>query len=385
MKTYDVNLKMPFSIFIENIFKHSIIDDLNEINFLLKRANENKSSYFFNYGRNALSTLIRKITSPGDKIIMPAFISPSLVWAAISAKAEPHFVDIDLETFNMDPDLLSEKIESIEDVKAILVVHTFGVPNNMDIILKIVEDLDIHLIEDVAHSMFAKYDGKYVGSFGNSVLISMYKQVPNFHGALLISNVKLEEPDSKEIFSLKFLVDLANLILGPHQNLISLIRKHRSFRIHDELENKKPTDLSIKIFSHFLKTLEIFENKKRSNAELFEKLFLEDNRFIPQKACENTERVCFHFNIRFRPDLSYLRDSVSKTLKSRGIFCGIQWHDSPVVNNKIKRLLRLKETFPKTEYLSKSIINLPLSPEFNEQDISYIYRAVKYTTNSIIK
>ncbi len=131
---------------------------------------------------------------PGDEVICPAFTFVSTINAFVIRGARPVFVDIRQDTFNLDERLLEEKITP--RTKAILVVHYAGVGCEMHTILEIAQRHQIAVIEDNAHGLFAKYHGKYLGTFG-SLATQSFHETKNITcgegGALLINDERYIE------------------------------------------------------------------------------------------------------------------------------------------------------------------------------------------------
>ncbi len=112
----------------------------------------------------------------GDAVVTTPFTFIATVEAISLTGARPLFVDIDPKTYTMDPDKLEALMKSLQgkDVKAILPVHLYGQPSEMDSIQRIAEKYGVKIIEDAAQSHIAKYNGKYVGNFGEAACFSFY-------------------------------------------------------------------------------------------------------------------------------------------------------------------------------------------------------------------
>lgn len=109
---------------------------------------------------------------PGDEVIVPAntFIATAL--AVTYTGARPVFVDPDINTFNVDVTLIENSIT--EKTKAIMPVHLYGQPCNMEPIMEIAKKHNLYVVEDCAQAHGAKYNGKIVGSFGHAAGFSFY-------------------------------------------------------------------------------------------------------------------------------------------------------------------------------------------------------------------
>lgn len=135
-----------------------------------------------------MSAILLEIES-GDEVIIPSFTFVSTVNAFVSRGGIPVFIDIKPDTLNMDERQLEELIS--ENTKAIVPVHYAGVGCEMDLIMKIANRYGIPVVEDNAHGLFGKYDGKYLGTFGRLATQSFH-ETKNFTcgegGALVIND-----------------------------------------------------------------------------------------------------------------------------------------------------------------------------------------------------
>ncbi|RLC74472.1 MAG: hypothetical protein DRI61_16565, partial [Chloroflexi bacterium] len=116
-----------------------------------------KRTFFFtNSGRSSLYVILKALNLPkGSKIGVPLYSCTVVFDAIVKAGHVPCFIDIDFDNYTMDPYDLEEKID---DLSAVVVIHTFGRPADMDRIRKIADDKPV--IEDCAHSLLSEYKGK---------------------------------------------------------------------------------------------------------------------------------------------------------------------------------------------------------------------------------
>ncbi|OQW93708.1 MAG: dTDP-4-amino-4,6-dideoxygalactose transaminase [Beggiatoa sp. IS2] len=135
-----------------------------------------------------MSALLLNI-QPGDEVITPSFTFVSTINAFVLRGAIPIFVDIRPDTLNLDETKIEERITA--RTKAILPVHYAGVGCEMEALLKIGKHYNIAIVEDNAHGLFAKYRGKYLGTFG-CLATQSFHETKNFScgegGALLIND-----------------------------------------------------------------------------------------------------------------------------------------------------------------------------------------------------
>jgi dTDP-4-amino-4,6-dideoxygalactose transaminase len=126
----------------------------------------------------------------GDEVLVADFTFPATGHVVLYCGAEPVFIDIDLKTYNMSPELIEEKIT--DKTKAIIPVHTFGQPAEMDTIMKIAEGYNLKVIEDAACALGAKYKNTYAGTIGDIGCFSFHarKGITTGEGGMVITNNK---------------------------------------------------------------------------------------------------------------------------------------------------------------------------------------------------
>ena len=126
----------------------------------------------------------------GDEILVADFTFPATGHAVLYCRAKPIFVDIDLKTYNINPESIEEKIT--ERTKAIIPVHTFGQPAEMDKIMEIAKDHNLKVIEDVACALGAKYKNKHAGTIGDVGCFSFHarKGITTGEGGMVVTNDK---------------------------------------------------------------------------------------------------------------------------------------------------------------------------------------------------
>lgn len=125
---------------------------------------------------------------PGDEVIVPSFTWVATANSVLYCGAKPVFVDIDLTTFNIDPSEVASKINA--DTKAIIAVHLFGLPADMDTLNEIAGSIPV--IEDAACAVGAKLNGKYTGSLGKAASFSFHprKVITTGEGGMVTTNSK---------------------------------------------------------------------------------------------------------------------------------------------------------------------------------------------------
>ena len=251
----------------------------------------------------------------GDEIIVPAVSWSTTYFPLQQYGLNLKFVDIDIDTLNYNLVDLESAITS--KTKAIMVVNLLGNSNDFNIINGFIKDKDIVVIEDNCESMGAKLDGKFTGTFG---LMGTFSSFFSHHIATMEGGMILT--DDEEYYHIL-------LCLRAHGWTRNLPKKNHvtnksddwfeeSFRFVLPGYNVRPLEMSGAIGIEQLKKLPSFIDKRRENAEVFIKLFKNDDRFIIQK--EIGESSWFGFSLIIN-DKSISRKSVIKLLGENNIDC----------------------------------------------------------------
>lgn len=284
---------------------------------------------------------------PGDEVITTPFTFIASANSILYVGARPVFVDIDPATFNIRPDLLEAAITS--RTKAILPVHLFGLPADMDPIMEVAGRHGLVVIEDACQAHGAEYDGKRVGSFGTGCF-SFYptKNITTAEGGMITTN-------DEEI-----------------AERCRAIRQHGMRRryYHDELGfNFRMTDVHAAIGLAQLGKLERFNEMRIANARYLS----EHLRGVVTPTVPERRRHVFHqYTIRV-PDAR--RDEVLDGLRERGIGTAV-YYPVPVHQQQFYRDMGYDLVLPEAERAAREVLSLPVHPGLSRADLEAIVRAV---------
>lgn len=242
---------------------------------------------------------------PGDEVIVPSFTFTSTVTSIIYANAIPVFADIDAETYNISYESVRKLIT--KNTKAIIVVHLFGHPAEMDQLKELAEEHNLWLIEDSAQAIGAYYKGKSTGTLGDIAAFSLYatKNITSGEGGLVVTNNE------------------------------ELAEKARLIRNHGETErylsvtlgfNFRMTEFQAALGLSQLKKLEKFNEARRRNAGLYSK-FLSDIKEL-KLPIEKSHVVSSWSLYEVLVDIEKLiidRNFLVKALKAEGIPVSIMY------------------------------------------------------------
>ena len=285
--------------------------------------------------------------SLGDEVIFPSFSFVATANSALFCNATPVFCDVDSNTFTID----AEKLESLitEKTKAIMPVHLYGQPADMNPILEIAEDHGLHIVGDAAQAHGAKYDGKMVGSFGDCECFSFYptKNMTTGEGGMITTN-----DDG--------LVERLNSIRNHGREQTKWGYEHSRIGY-----NYRMTDIAAAIGIEQLKKLPKFNQKRRENAKFFnEKLADIEGIDIPY-VLPNVDHVYHQYTIKCNN-----REAIIQKLKDNDVGFGIYY---PKPMHFFEHLKKYGHTDLKiSEKLADEVLSLPVHPALDNSDLEKI-------------
>jgi len=288
----------------------------------------------------------------GDEVISVPNTFTSTIDSIYHHNAKPVLVDIDQETYNIDPSKIEEKITN--KTKAILLVHLYGQPCDMDPILEIAKEHDLIVIEDACQAHGAEYKGKKTGSFGDVTCFSFYpsKNIGAYgDGGIVVTN-------NEEIVKKIRMFRNYGQKIKYHHTLIGF-----NFRL-DEIQ---AAVLRVK-----LKYLDEWIEKRRENARKYNELLKNISEVTTPFEKKSRKHVYYVYVVRCQN-----RDELIKHLGIKGISTGIHY-PVPIHLQESYKFLGLKRgSFPITEKCSDEILSLPMFPELTEEEIEYVVENIK--------
>jgi perosamine synthetase len=285
----------------------------------------------------------------GDEVIMPTFTIISCAAAIVRAGAKPVLVDADAETFNMDVSQIEAKITA--KTKAIMVVHIYGLPVDMDEVMTLAKKYNLRVIEDAAEVHGQTYKGKPCGSFGDISTFSFYpnKHITTGEGGMIVCN---DDDLAEKCKSLR------NLCFQPQRRFF-----------HEELGwNFRLTNVQAAIGLAQLEQLDSHIKLKRVIGNYYNE-HLEGTKGIqlPLKHNEAAENIYWVYTIVLQngQDAETVMSALNKKqIGTRPFFLGM--HAQPVFQ---KMGLFKNEQYPVADFISKHGFYIPsgLSLKKNQQ------------------
>lgn len=297
-----------------------------------------------NSGTDALHLALRALNiGEGDEVISVAFTFVATTEAIGIVNAKPVFVDIDSDTFNID----ASKIEAAitPKTKAIIPVHLYGQPCDMDIIMDVAKRHNLHVIEDCCQAIGAKYKGQMVGTFGDFGCLSFYptKNLGGMgDGGLIMTNSE----------------ELKNKVIALRNHGGAVRYYHDEIGVNSRLDEVQAAILRIK-----LKHIDEWNAQRRARAAKYNELFANCSDIQTPKELSDTYCVYHQYTVKV-PN----RDEVHKMLQENGIGAML-YYPVPLHLQKVHAYLGVgKGSLPITEKNTEMVISLPMFPELTEAE-----------------
>ena len=297
-----------------------------------------------NSGTDALHLALRALDiGAGDEVITTAFTFVATTEAIGIVGATPVFADIDPDTFNIDPKKIEERITP--KTKAIIPVHLYGQPCDMDAIMDIAKRHNLYVIEDCCQAIGAEYKGQKVGTFGDNGSYSFYptKNLGGMGDGGLIT------------------VNSENL-----RNRIIALRNHGGAvrYYHDEIGvNSRLDEIQAAILRIKLNYIDEWNKARRSHAKTYNELFAGCPDIKTPTELADTYCVYHQYTVKI-PN----RDNIHKMLQEAGIGAML-YYPVPLHLQKVHAHLGwTKGMLPNTEKDTEMVISLPMFPELTLEE-----------------
>jgi dTDP-4-amino-4,6-dideoxygalactose transaminase len=315
-----------------------------------------------------ISLLLHGI-GPGDEVIVPSYTWIATANVVRMVGAIPVFADIDLDTFN----IAAPAIEAVitERTRAIMLVHQFGLPADMEGIIKVARRHRLIVIEDAACALGSLYAGRPIGSSGNVTCFSFHprKVITTGEGGMLVT----DDAD---------LAARARMLLNHGASGSDLI-KHKAGTVeallaeefHEVGYNYRMTNLQGALGVTQMERLDEILALRRMRAEGYSEAFTGLPYIIPPQVPDYAMPNWQSYAIRISDDCPVARNAIAQHLLDAGIACRPAYmacHVQPVYRGLCPDLY-----LPNTEKALSSVLILPLFPQMREEDQHYIVKVLR--------
>jgi len=364
MKIDLVDLKVQYKS-IKKEIDLAIKKAINDSDFILgkelKLFEEEIAKYFnVNFavgvasGTDALFLSLRALDiKDNDEVITTPFTFIATSESIVRVKAKPVFVDIDYDTFNISSKEIEKKITN--KTKAILLVHLFGMPCEMNRILEIARKYNLKVIEDCAQSFGSEYKNKKTGTFGDAGCLSFFpsKNLGCFgDGGIVITN-------NKDVYE-----------------KIRILRNHGSidkyyYKMHGV--NSRLDTIQAAILRVKLKYIDKWIEKRIELAKYYNKLLDNKENIITPKIPSYVKHSFNYYTIRVKKHRDFIKDY----LKKNGVSCGVYYPLCLHLQDVYKFLGYKPSDFPVAEEAQREVLSLPIYPELSKIKIRIIKNLIE--------
>jgi dTDP-4-amino-4,6-dideoxygalactose transaminase len=315
-------------------------------------------------GSDALNLTLRAMNiGAGDEVIVPVNTFIATAFAVTCTGARPVFVDIDQNTYNIDPEKTETYLKAAKrkaggmKVKAVIPVHLYGQPCDMNGILEIAGRYKLKIVEDACQAHGARYNygaklkesvWKMAGTMGDAGCFSFYpaKNLGAFgDGGMVVTK------DPNIAGKLRILRNY-----GQQEKYV-----HAEIGYNSRLDTIQAAVLRIK-----LRYLEEWNNMRRASAQLYHKYLSGTNYIIPQEKLY-TKHIYHLYVIRAKN-----RDTLRQHLSNEGVSTGIHYPVPLHLTPAYRHLKYKKGKFPVAEIIASEILSLPMFPGITEEEIRYV-------------
>ncbi len=294
----------------------------------------------------------------GDEVITTPFTFIATSEAIVQAGASPVFVDIDPDSFNLNVQELEAKISA--KTKAILPVHLYGLPANMDEIKALAESHKLFIIEDCAQAIGADYKGQKVGSIGDIGCFSFFptKNLGAFgDGGLLSTN-------NEELAA-----------------RLRMLRMHGSqTRYHHEESglNSRLDEMQAAILRIKLPHIDEFNQSRQKLAQKYNQLLAPFSEYITAPSIpENMTHVFHQYTIKLKTDCPERRNAFQDALRDEGVM-SMLYYPIPLYEQKTHQNLGCQASdYPVCETLRHQVLSLPMFPELSETEQNMVAQGIE--------
>ena len=317
-------------------------------------------------GSAALDIAVKAIgIKPGDEVIMPTFTILSPAQSVVNQGGIPVLIDSDPVTWNMDVSQIESKIT--DKTKAILVVHVYGLPVDIDPVLQLAKKYNLKVIEDAAEMHGQAYNGKKCGSFGDISIFSFYpnKHITTGEGGMILTDDKIIAEKCQKSRNLCF-------------------NSNRRF-VHEDLGwNYRMTNLQAALGVAQLEKIEEKILRKREIGDLYNEFLSNIVDFgyqLPLEKTDYSENIYWVYGIVVRENAPVSSEEIMRKLKEKQIgtrpffWC---MHEQPVFK---KMGLFKNQSYPVAEKLARNGFYIPSGLGIANKEIEIVSKELKKIIN----
>lgn len=317
-------------------------------------------------GTAALEIAIKSLNlKKNSEVIIPSFSIISTALCVIKNNLKPVFVDCDLKTWNSTPEQIISRIN--KKTKAIILTHIYGLPVDMEKVLKVAKLKKIKIIEDSAEAIGLKYKNNFCGSFGDISTFSFYanKHITTGEGGIILTNSKKIFQNCKSLKNLGFSTSYYN-----------------RFK-HEQLGwNYRMTNIQAAIgYGQLSRIKKIIKKKYSIGNKYYNNLKNVKNILLQENKTTKANNIYWVFGIVLIKKLANKRNLIMKKLLKLGIETRPFFHSLHKQKILKKYIFNKKNKLPNTEYISKNGFYIPSGIGIKNHEIKFVVKKIKEILN----
>jgi perosamine synthetase len=302
------------------------------------------------------SALLVAGVKEGDEVVLPSFTFHATAEVVLLCGAQPVFADIDPDTYTVTTETVESALTT--NTKAIIPVHLYGLPAEIDPIKKLARDRGVTLIEDAAQAHGAEYKNSMIGSIGDMTCFSFYagKNMTTGEGGMITTN----DDDYSE--------------------KLRMVRTHGEQRPYWPTmigNNYRMNEVLAAIGLAQVKKLPSFLEKRRKNAKFLSEKLGVLGKVMPPKEPEGRKHAWYVYTLRLRGANAGKRNKVIEKLRSKNIEA-VVYYESPLHMLPLYREFSVtRRPLPETEKACRQVFSLPVHPRLDESELDYMFETLK--------
>ena len=306
---------------------------------------------------------------PGDEVIVPAMTFCATINAVIHAGATPALVDVEPDTFNMDPERVRRTISP--RTRAIMPVHFAGRSCNMDALTEIAREHDLKIIEDCAHAIETEYHGRKAGAFGNCGVLSFYstKNIVTGEGGMVLTN-------SQEVAARVKMLALHGMSQDAWKRFSDHGYKH--YEVVEVGFKYNMMDLQAAIGMHQIQRVEKYWRRRLEIWNRYNDAFAGLPVKLPAPLEPQSRHALHLYTLLIDETRAPMtRDRLITELHRRNIGTGVHYRAIPAHPVYQQRFGWKPADYPVADAIGHATISLPLSAKLDDEDVNDVICAVK--------